>query len=295
MEKKIQIFLLNLYIALSFITAYQTKIRNSILVCLALVSFVNFLFFSKNFFKKNKNDLYVYLLFLLLIISLLFNFSISNMLYVIINIITIFTCMLVSKTHYIYIKKILEKQTIIFNYINLFLLSFFNITYKSSKKIFGYLIYRRKIDLINLSNISVWALLLLIFSIWSSKKKKNKIGDYLNILVAILLIFFSGKINIFVALAFIIFLVFSQKFIRRSLLFHFFILFSFFNSSLFFLILKQKTQKAFNVVAIATGRDKLWEDYFKFIFNRPEKILTGFSFYQDSVSFLKHPHNQYLI
>ena len=296
MKLQLKDFLLNIYITLSFVSGYDLKIRRQILLILAILAFFIVLFYHKNFFKKNKKDIYTLGISLLLLLSLIFNIELHNFAYTSVNIIILLACMLITKEKYEKVINVIKKNLIIFNYINCFLLNFFHVTTSNTKKIFGYTIIRRRTDWVNLSVVSVWALLLLIYSIWSVKENhKRTMYDYINIFISIVLIFLSGKVNVFIAIVVMILIVTYKKFSKKNNLLILFIEIFFINTSWLFLSLKKIVGKFIDIPFILTGRDRLWQDYYTYIFKNPFKIIVGFNFRQEEVSYINHPHNQYLM
>jgi len=296
MKLRLKDFLLNIYITLSFVSGYDLKIKKQILLILAVLAFFIVLFYHKNFFKKNKKDIYIFGISLLLLLSLIFNIELYNFTYTFVNIIILLACMLITKEKYEKVIDIIKKNLIIFNYINCFLLNFFPVTTSNAKKIFGYTIIRRRTEWVNLSVVSVWALLLLIYSIWSVKENhKRTMYDYINIFISIVLIFLSGKVNVFIAIVVMILIGIYKKFSKKNNLLILFIEIFFINTSWLFLSLKKIIGKFINIPFILTGRDRLWQDYYTYIFKNPFKMIVGFNFRQEEVSIINHPHNQYLM
>lgn len=296
MKLRLKDFLLNIYITLSFVSNYDLKIKKQILLILAVLAFFIVLFYHKNFFKRNKKDIYTFGISLLLLISLIFNIELYNFAYTFVNIIVLLACMLITKEKYEKVIDIIKKNLIIFNYINCFLLNFFHVTTSNAKKIFGYTIIRRRPDWVSLSIVSIWALLLLIYSIWSVKENhKRTMYDYINIFISIVLIFLSGKVNVFIAIIVMILIVTYKKFSKKNNLLILFIEIFFINISWLFLSFKKIVGEFIDIPFILTGRDRLWQDYYTYIFKTPFKIIVGFNFRQEEVSYINHPHNQYLM
>lgn len=296
MKLRLKDFLLNIYITLSFVSSYDLKIREQILLILAVLSIFIMIFYYKNFFKKNKNDIYTLGISLLLSFSLIFNIELHNFKYTVVNIIVLLACMLMTKEKYEKVTDIIKRNLIIFSYINYFLLNFFHITTSDAKKIFGYTILRRRTDWVNLSIVSIWALLLLIYSIWNIKENhKRTIYDYINIFISIVLIFLSGKVNVFIAIITISLIAFYKKISKINNLLILFIEIFFMNTSRLFLSLKKIVGKFIDIPFILTGRDRLWKDYYTYIFKNPFKMIVGYNFKQEEVSYINHPHNQYLM
>lgn len=296
MKLRVKNFLLGMYITLSFVNGYDFKFRNQILLILVALSFFILLFYHKNFFKKNKKDSYTLGVLLLLLLSLIFNLETYNFIYTFVNISVLLACMLITKEKYEKIISIAKKNLVIFNYINFILLHFFHVTSSDAKKIFGYTIVRRRTDWINLSIVSMWAFLLLIYSIWGIKENyKRTMYDYLNIAISLILIFLSGKVNVFIAIFTITLITFYRKFSNKNSMLILFVEFFFVNTSWIFLSLKKIVGKFIDVPFILTGRDRLWQDYYIYMFENPFKIIVGSNFMQEEVSYINHPHNQYLM
>ncbi|WP_147382472.1 O-antigen ligase domain-containing protein [Fusobacterium sp. oral taxon 370] len=296
MKLRLKDFLLSIYITLTFVSSYDLRIKRQILLILTVLAFFIVLFYHKNFLKKNKKDIYTFRISLLLLLSLIFNIELHNFIYTFINIIVLLACMLITKEKCEKIIEIIKKNLIIFNYLNYFLLNFFHTTSLSAKKIFGYTIVRKRTDLVNLSIVSIWALLLLIYSIWNMKKNhKRTMYDYINIVISFILIFLSGKINVFIAIIIIALIAFYKKISKINNFLILFIEFFFVNTSWLFLSLKKIVGKFIDIPFILTGRDKLWQDYYTYIFETPFKVIFGFNFMQKEVSYIDHPHNQYLM
>ena len=217
MKLRVKNFLLGMYITLSFVNGYDFKFRNQILLILVALSLFILLFYHKNFLKKNKKDSYTLGILLLLLLSLIFNLETYNFIYTFVNISVLLACMLITKEKYEKIISIAKKNLVIFNYINFILLHFFHVTSSDAKKIFGYTIVRRRTDWINLSIVSMWAFLLLIYSIWGIKENyKRTMYDYLNIAISLILIFLSGKVNVFIAIFTITLITFYRKFSNKN-------------------------------------------------------------------------------
>ncbi|QQS88004.1 O-antigen ligase family protein [Fusobacterium canifelinum] len=296
MKLRVKNFLLNIYITLSFVNGYDFKFRKQILLVLVALSFLVLLVYHKNFFKKNKKDIYTLGIFILLLLSLIFNIELHNFTYTFVNISVLLACMLIAKEKYEKVINIIKKNLIFFNYINLILLNFFHVTSSNAKKIFGYTIIRRRTDWINLSIVSIWALLLLIYSIWNIKENhKRTMYDYINIVISFVLIFLSGKVNVFIAIMTISLIAFYRKISNKSNFLIISLQLFFINTSWLFLSLKKIVGKFIDVPFILTGRDRLWLDYYTYMFENPFKIIFGFNFLQEEVSYINHPHNQYLM
>ena len=296
MKLRVKNFLLNIYITLSFVSGYDFKFKKQILLVLAALSFLVLLVYHKNFLKKNKKDIYTLGIFMLLLLSLIFNIELHNFAYTFVNISTLLACMLIAKEKYEKVIIVTKKNLIFFSYINLILFNFFHVQMTSAKKIFGYTIIRRRTDWINLSTVSIWALLLLIYSIWNIKENhKRTMYDYINIVISSMLIFLSGKVNVFIAIMIIILITFYRKISNKNNFLILFIEFFFINTSWLFLSLKKIVGKFISVPFILTGRDKLWQDYYIYLSENPFKIIVGSSFMQEEVSYINHPHNQYLM
>ena len=54
--------------------------------------------------------------------------------------------------------------------------------------------------------------------------------------------------------------------------------------------------KALDIPGLFSGRNLLWIDYINYIYNNKFQILVGNGFFSDEkkISYLSHPHNQYL-
>ncbi|WP_298972637.1 hypothetical protein [uncultured Fusobacterium sp.] len=127
------------------------------------------------------------------------------------------------------------------------------------------------------------------------KNHKRTMYDYINIVISFILIFLSGKINVFIAIIIIALIAFYKKISKINNFLILFIEFFFVNTSWLFLSLKKIVGKFIDIPFILTGRDKLWQDYYTYIFETPFKVIFGFNFMQKEVSYIDHPHNQYLM
>lgn len=69
-----------------------------------------------------------------------------------------------------------------------------------------------------------------------------------------------------------------------------------FLSSLIFFFLEKNLYKIINVGNIFSGRNKLWIDYINYIIMNIKTFLfgNGFNIVREKISYLSHPHNQYL-
>lgn len=294
MKQKIQYLLLNIYIGISFLSVYYLKISVNLLQILLLFSLVFLLLDYKFFLKNNKKDIYVWSIIFFLFCSCMLNFNLHNFMYTVANIITILCCMLLIKKYEIKVILIIYKQLFFFSYINFILLNFFHTTSSDAKKIFGYSIVRRASDWVNLSAVSTWALLLLIISFFLLKQKKS-IFLFLNIFLSLWLIVISGKVNVFISLFLVIFFIVYEKIFKGTLVLAYILEFILVNTSWLFLFFKKNISHFIDIPFILTGRDKLWKDYLIYIYDHPHKFITGFNFLQEDVSYINHPHNQYLM
>lgn len=294
MKQKMQYFLLKIYIGISFLSVYYLKISMNLLQILLLISMIIVFLEYKLLLKNNRLNTYMWSIIFFLFFSCILNFSFHNFMYTIANIFTILCCMIIIKKYEMNIVPIIYKYLIFFSWINFILLNFFHTTSSDAKKIFGHTIVRRASDWVNLSAVSTWAALLLIISIFLLKQKKS-VSLLLNIVLSLWLIVISGKINIFISLFLVIFLMFYRKILKRTLIIVYTLEFILINTSWLFLFLKKNISYFIDIPFILTGRDRLWKDYLVYIYEHPHKLIIGSNFFQEDVSYINHPHNQYLM
>ncbi|MFA3904810.1 hypothetical protein ACDQ49_03040 [Fusobacterium nucleatum] len=111
------------------------------------------------------------------------------------------------------------------------------------------------------------------------------IGGKFTTILAILVSFMIYVVNIKLS-----FFRSKLKYILKLLL-----IISFSSSFILYLFIKI-FEKLFSIKSILSGRSILWVDYINYILENKVSLLLGNGFFNDSkmISYLSHPHNQYL-
>ena len=127
----------------------------------------------------------------------------------------------------------------------------------------------------------------------------NKI---LIVVLSLYIIILGGKLTTILALfiAIMIYLLNSKLFILSSnkilkKILKIMLAICFFSSFIFYFFVNIFTE-FLSVQNIFSGRNKLWIDYIDYIFKNKSSIFVGNGFFSESkmISYLSHPHNQYL-
>ncbi|WP_336165772.1 O-antigen ligase family protein [Fusobacterium polymorphum] len=139
-----------------------------------------------------------------------------------------------------------------------------------------------------------------IYSLFSITLIKNKLLRIIIIILSLFIILVGGKftailailISLMIYLLIIKLSIFKSKlkFILKT------ILVISFSSSFIFYCLIRILNELFSVKNIFSGRSVLWLDYINYILENKLSLLFGNGFFSDSkmISYLSHPHNQYL-
>ena len=291
--------IISIYVFLAFLCSYQLGKGKEIVLYLLLI--VQLLIFGLNIYHLlKKKDIKVPKIILsivtILLISLFFNIkTIGNY---IINMILIFNIFVLTKYKWDYIHRQLYYFAIIFNIFNILLYIYSPRIYSTPKIIFGH-----ELSKIELSKIGVAAMSqIAVYSLCSISIIKNKLLKGLIIVLSLYVIILGGKLTTILALfiAIIIYLLNSKLFILSSkkILKKFLkiMLTICFLSSFIFYFFINIFSELLSVQNIFSGRNKLWIDYIDYIFENKGSIFLGNGFFSESkmISYLSHPHNQYL-
>ena len=295
--------IINIYIFISFISMYNLENKSIILYLLLIFQLM---MFSLNlyFLLKRKNIKISKDIFLILFItffSLIFN--ISTLGNYIINMVLVFNIYILTKYRWNYVYRRVFLYANIFNIINMFLYKYSTRIYGVPKVILGYTLPKVLVPQIWVASLSLIA----IYSLFSISLIKNKLLKLFIVFLSVSLIIIAGKFTTILALliAGMIYLLNSKFFILSSkkmlkytlktmLTICFCSPFIFYYFTLIFN--KFLDTKALDIPGLFSGRNLLWIDYINYIYNNKFQILVGNGFFSDEkkISYLSHPHNQYL-
>lgn len=295
--------IISMYIFISFISMYNLENKSIILYLLLIFQLM---MFSLNlyFLLKRKNikiSKDIFLILLITVFSLIFNIdTLGNY---IINIILIFNIYILTKYRWNYVYKRIFLYANIFNIINMFLYKYSTRIYGVPKVILGYTLPKILVPQIWVASLSLIA----VYSLFSINFIKNKLLKIFIVLLSLSLIIVAGKFTTILALliAGIIYLLNSKFFLLSSkkmlkytlkamlticfcspfIFYYFTIVYNEFLST-----------KVVDVSSLFSGRHLLWIDYINYIYDNKFQILVGNGFFSDEkkISYLSHPHNQYL-
>lgn len=294
--KKKEKFLLNksliyIYFFLSFLSTYNISYKKDFLICITILSFYFIIIFILEIKRDKKINFFMIFLILSLILSLIFN--ISYLVYYLINISCIISCYIIAKLYKEYSLKIIFYLFSFFNFINFNFYFFLDGNFANSKQICGIIIKRKFFSFLNLSTASTIALFCIIISFFDKKYLKKYLKIF-NIILSIYIILSTGKITVILCLIIIMIIIISENLIKKIKLFKAFIvtfLVLCFSSSLIFYLIKEYIP---NLSNIFTGRTILWVDYWNYIISNKKNIFFGYGFFNNKISYLTHPHNQFL-
>ena len=295
--------IINIYIFISFISMYNLENKSIILYLLLIFQLM---MFSLNlyFLLKRKNIKISKDIFLILFItffSLIFN--ISTLGNYIINMVLVFNIYILTKYRWNYVYRRVFLYANIFNIINMFLYKYSTRIYGVPKVILGYTLPKVLVPQICVASLSLIA----IYSLFSISLIKNKLLKLFIVFLSVSLIIIAGKFTTILALLIVgmiyllnskFFILSSKKMLKYTLktmlticfcspfIFYYFTLI--FNKFL--------DTKALDIPGLFSGRNLLWMDYINYIYNNKFQILVGNGFFSDEkkISYLSHPHNQYL-
>lgn len=295
--------IINIYIFISFISMYNLENKSIILYLLLIFQLM---MFSLNlyFLLKRKNIKISKDIFLILFItffSLIFN--ISTLGNYIINMVLVFNIYILTKYRWNYVYRRVFLYANIFNIINMFLYKYSTRIYGVPKVILGYTLPKVLVPQIWVASLSLIA----IYSLFSISLIKNKLLKLFIVFLSVSLIIIAGKFTTILALLIVgmiyllnskFFILSSKKMLKYTLktmlticfcspfIFYYFTLI--FNKFL--------DTKALDIPGLFSGRNLLWIDYINYIYNNKFQILVGNGFFSDEkkISYLSHPHNQYL-
>lgn len=290
--------IINIYIFVSFLSMYNLKNKSIILYLLLILQLMIFTF--NLYFLLKKKDIKIskdiFFILLVTIFSLVFNISTAGN--YLINIVLIFNIYILTRYKWNYIYKRIFLFAIIFNIINICIYVYSPKIYGAPKVILGQELSKISVSQIAVANTSLIA----IYSLFSVNLIKNRLLKVFIMFLSISIIIIGGKFTTILALlmAGIIYLLNSKLFILSSkkVLKNFLkiMLTICFCSSFIFYYFILILNKFLNISNLFSGRDELWVDYINYIYNNKFQILVGNGFFSDEkkISYLLHPHNQYL-
>ena len=288
--------IISIYIFISFISMYNLE-NKSIILYLLLIFQLMMLLKRKNI-KISKD---VFFILLITIFSLIFNMdTLGNY---IINIILIFNIYILTRYRWNYVYKRIFLYANIFNIINILLYKYSTRIYGVPKVILGYTLPKIWLPQIWVANLSLIA----VYSLFSINFIKNKLLKIFIVLLSLSLIILAGKFTTILALLIAgtiyllnskFFLLSSKKMLKYTLKGMLTICFCSPFIFYYFTIVYNKflNTKVIDVSNLFSGRHLLWIDYINYIYNNKFQILVGNGFFSDEkkISYLLHPHNQYL-
>lgn len=203
------------------------------------------------------------------------------------------SCYFIVKFYKRYSLKIIFYLFSFFNFINFNFYFFLDGYFANSKQICGIILKRKFFPFLNLSTASLVAIFCIIISFFDEKYLKKYLKVF-NIILSIYIILNTGKITAILSLigVFIVkictILVKKAKYLKIFI--NVFLMLCFSSSFIYFLLNKY----LYSYSNIFTGRVILWVDYWNYILLNKEKILLGYGFFNKEISYLSHPHNQFL-
>ena len=287
-------WIIKIYIFLSFLCYYQLKNKSSFLYLLLIIQLLMFFqivyFTLKNKTVKIPKDILILLL--ITLFSAIFNLkTIANYL---INIILVYNIYFLTKYKWEIVYKEFFSFGIIFNIINILLYTYFPKIYTAPKIVFGYRISKIELEQIGVASLSQIA----IYSLFSVVLFKNNFFKKIIILLSMFIILIGGKLTTLLSLTICgIIYIYSNHFSEKGLKFFLRSLqILCFGSSFIFYLLINFLKKVMSVQNIFSGRAILWIDYIDYISKDVFHIFVGNGFFLDEkkISYLTHPHNQYL-
>ena len=296
MLKKIQGYMLNIYIILWFLVAY-TPLSKKSLYSINFLSFIWTIVFFKNLFLyKKRINKYIFILIGAIFFSFLCNFkNLFQISYYILNINMIISIYSLIE---IYQKKLLDKIyffIVIFSILNLIIYLILPPDYIGVKIINGIKMIRVQLNLLPLSIASIISLL--SFYIADKYKFWKK---YLIKLLNLILIIKLGKISVLGALIFVtalsnfIFFLKLNKHMKKIVEVFFKIIIMINFSAAFIIIAIQKLYSISNF-SLLTLREDIWRHYIKYFINEGNIIFgNGFIEPDNKILDMTNPHNQYL-
>lgn len=296
MLKKIQGYMLNIYIILWFLVAY-TPLSKKSLYSINFLSFIWTIVFFKNLFLyKKRINKYIFILIGAIFFSFLCNFkNLFQISYYILNINMIISIYSLIE---IYQKKLLDKIyffIVIFSILNLIIYLILPPDYIGVKIINGIKMIRVQLNLLPLSIASIISLL--SFYIADKYKFWKK---YLIKLLNLILIIKLGKISVLGALIFVtalsnfIFFLKLNKHMKKIVEVFFKIIIMINFSAAFIIIAIQKLYRISNF-SLLTLREDIWRHYIKYFINEGNIIFgNGFIEPDNKILDMTNPHNQYL-
>lgn len=295
--------IINIYIFISFISMYNLENKSIILYLLLIFQLM---MFSLNlyFLLKRKNIKISKDIFLILFItffSLIFN--ISTLGNYIINMVLVFNIYILTKYRWNYVYRRVFLYANIFNIINMFLYKYSTRIYGVPKVILGYTLPKVLVPQIWVASLSLIA----IYSLFSISLIKNKLLKLFIVFLSVSLIIIAGKFTTILALLIVgmiyllnskFFILSSKKMLKYTLKIMLTICFCSPFIFYYFTLIFNKflDTKALDIPGLFSGRNLLWMDYINYIYNNKFQILVGNGFFSDEkkISYLSHPHNQYL-
>lgn len=289
-------YIITIYIFLSFLCSYQFQNKSIILYSLLATQLI--ILIGNLFYLLRKREMkisnFILGIILITLFSSIFNYeTIGNYF---INIILVFNVYTITKYRWNYIYKNLYYLAIFFNIINIFIYIYSPKIYSAPKIIFGHELSKIQLQEIGVAAMSKIA----IYSLFSIILIKNKLLKIIIMILSLFILLVGGKFTAILAIlvSLIIYILIIKLSILKSKLKFILktILICSFSSSFIFYFLVRILNELFSVKNIFSGRSVLWLDYINYILENKLSLLFGNGFFSDSkmISYLSHPHNQYL-
>ena len=288
--------IITIYIFLSFLCSYQFQNKNIILYPLLFIQLIilgiNMFWLSKR--KEIKISNFILIMIWETLFSAAFNFeTLGNYL---INTILIFNIYLLTKYKWNYMYKNLYYLAIIFNIINVFIYIYSPKIYSVPKIIFGHELSKIQLQEIGVAAMSKIAM----YSLFGVVLIRSKLLKMLIAILSLFILLVGGKFTAILALlvSLIIYIITIKFSLFKNKLKYILkiILITSFSSSFVFYFFIKLLEKLFSVKNIFSGRSVLWIDYIDYIWENKISIFVGNGFFTETkmISYLSHPHNQYL-
>ena len=289
-------YIISIYIFLSFLCFYQFQNKNIVLYPLL---FIQLIILIENLFyllrkKEMKISNLVLGIIIILLYSSIFNYeTIGNYL---INIILIFNVYILTKYRWSYVYKNLYYLALFFNIINICIYLYSPKIYSTPKIIFGHELSKIQLQEIGVSAMSIIA----IYSLFRIVLIKSRLLRMVIIALSLFTIVVGGKFTTMLAILvslMIYVVIIKLSFFRSKLkyILKLLLMISFSSSFILYFFIKI-LEKLFSIKSILSGRSILWVDYINYILENKVSLLVGNGFFDKNkmISYLSHPHNQYL-
>lgn len=296
MLKKIQKYILNIYIILWFLVAYAPLSKKALYSINFLSVIWTFIFFKNLFLYKKRINKYICILIVAIFLSFLCNLkNLFQISYYILNINMIISIYSLIE---IYREKLLNRIyffTIIFSILNLIIYLIFPPDYIGVKIINGIKIIRVQLNFLPLSIASIISLLSFYIA-----DKYNFFKKYLIKFLNLCLIIKLGKISVFGALIFITFLSNFIYFLKlnkhmKKIMEIFFKIIIMINFLIAFIVITLQNLYNISNFSLLTLREDIWRYYIKYFVSEGNVIFgNGFIEPDNKILGMTNTHNQYL-